>query len=77
MGVSLILEKLSSRSRFYDIACLSVRASGQHLDAITTSENIFRTSSIDAITFNFGPLIMDTSLVLEEFFGRSRVSLII
>ena len=57
MGVSLILEKLFSRSSFHDIACFSILASGPHLDATVTSENIFRSSSIDATIFNFGPLI--------------------
>ena len=46
------------------------------MDATITSENIFRSSSIDAITFNCRPLKMDAS-VLEKNFGRSRVSLII
>ena len=47
------------------------------MDATITSENTFRSSSIDAITFNRGPLIMDASLVLEDFFVRSWVSPII
>ena len=68
---------LFSRSSFYDIACFSILASGQHLDATITSDNIFRRSSADAIKFNCGPLIMDASLVLEDFFGRSRILLII
>ena len=57
MGVSLILEKPFSRSSFHDIADFSILASGPHLDATVTSENIFRSSSIDAIIFNCGPLI--------------------
>ena len=73
-GASLILEKLFSRSSFYDIASFSILASGPHLDATIGSENIFRSSSIDGIIFNCGPLIMDTSLVLEDFFGGSRIS---
>ena len=77
MGVSLILEKLFSRSNFYDIAYFSILASGPHLDATITSKNISRSSSTDVITFNCGPLIMDTSLVLEDFFGRSRIPAII
>ena len=72
MRVSLILEKHFCRPSFYDIDCLSILASGPLLDAIT-SENIFRSSSVDAITFNCGQLITDVSLVLEDFFGRSRV----
>ena len=67
-GASLILEKLFSRSSSYEIACFSILASGPHLDATITSQNIFTSSSIDAITFNSGPLIMDVSLVLEKFF---------
>ena len=66
-GDSLILEKLFSRSSFYDIACFSIFASGPHFDATITSENIFRSSSIDAIIFDCGPLTMDTSLVLMQF----------
>ena len=77
MGASLILEKRFSRSSFYDIACFSILVSGPNLDTAITSENIFRSSSIDAIIFNCGPLIMDASLVLEDFFGRSRISSII
>ena len=77
MGASIIFEKLFSRSSFYDIACFSILAKGPHLDATVTSENIFRSSSIDAIIYNCGPLIMDASLVLEDFFGRSRISPII
>ena len=73
-SVPLILQKLFSRSRFYDIACLSILVSGPHLDATITSENIFRSSSIDAIAFNRGPLILDASLVLEDFFGRPTIS---
>ena len=36
-------------------------------DATITSENIFRSSSTDAIVFNCGPLTIDASLVLETF----------
>ena len=57
-GASLILEKLFSRSSFYDIACFSILASGPDLDATITTENIM---------FNCGSLIMDASIVLEEF----------
>ena len=35
----------------------SVLASGPHVDAAITSENIFRSSSIDSIRFNCGPFI--------------------
>ena len=52
MGASLILEKLFSRSSFYDIACFSNLASRPHLDVTVTPENIFKGSSIDAIIFN-------------------------
>ena len=76
-GAALHLEKLFTRSIFYDIACFSILASGPHLDATITSENIFRSSSIDAIIFNCGPLIMDASLLLEDLFGKSRISPII
>ena len=77
MGASGILEKLFSSSSFYDIACFSIFASGSHLDATVTSGKILKSSSINAITFNCRSLIMDASLVLEEFFGRSRVPPII
>ena len=73
-GASLILEKLVSRSNFYDIACFSIHASGPHLDASVTSDNFFRNSSIDAIIFSCRPLIMDASLVLEDFSDRSEIS---
>ena len=76
-GASLILEKLFSRFSFYDIDCFSVLASGLHLDATITSVNFFRSSSVDAIIFNCGLLIMDASLVLEDFFSRSRISPIV
>ena len=36
-------------------------------------QNIFRSSSIDGIVCNSGLLIMDTSLVLENFFSRSKI----
>ena len=52
-GASLILEKLFSRSSSYDIACFSILANGPHLDATIISENIFRSSSIDGVIFNF------------------------
>ena len=57
MGASLLLEKLLSRSSFFDIACFSILASGPHLDATNTSENILRRSSNDAVIFNCGPFI--------------------
>ena len=52
MGASFFLEKLFSRSRFYDIACFSQTLLRTHLDANITSENVFRSSSIDAIIYN-------------------------
>ena len=65
--VSFILERLFNRSSF------SILASGPHLDATITSDNIFGSSSIDAIIFNYRPLIMYASLVLEDFFSNSRI----
>ena len=56
-GVFLILEKLFSRSSFYDIVCFSILANGPHLDATITSENALRRSSIDAIISNCEPII--------------------
>ena len=53
---SLILEKLFSRSTFNDIARIPILGNGPRLDVTIISENIFRSSSIDAIIFNFGPL---------------------
>ena len=35
---------------------------------------LLQSSSIDAIAFNRGPLILDASLVLEDFFGRPTIS---
>ena len=57
MGATLILEKLFSRPSFYDTACFSILASGPHLDATIISENFLGRLSIDAITFNYRPLI--------------------
>ena len=54
MGASFILEKLFSKSSFYDIACFSILGSGPKLDAAIASENIFRRSSIDATMFSYG-----------------------
>ena len=54
-GAFLILEKLFSRSSFYDTAFL-ILAGGQHLDASISTENILRRSSIDVIIFNCGLL---------------------
>ena len=71
----LIFESLFSRSSFYDIAYFSILASWPQLDATITSENFFRSFSIDAIIFNCGPYIMDASLVLQDVFGRSEISL--
>ena len=47
------------------------------MDAIITSDNVFRSSSIDVIIFNCGPLIIDASLVLEDSFVKSRITAII
>ena len=71
MGVSLILEKLSSRSSFYEIACFSILASGPHLDANITSENIFRSYLQLRTTY------MNASLVFKDFFSRFRIALIV
>ena len=38
-------------------ACFSILASGPHLDVINTSENISRSSSVDDIIFNCGPVV--------------------
>ena len=58
MRVLLLFKKFFfSRSGFYDIACFSILASEPHLDATISSENIFRSSSIDAIIFNCGPIM--------------------
>ena len=55
-SVSLILEKLFSRSSFYDIACFSILASEPYLDAPTT------------IIINCGPLIW-MLLILKRTFS--------
>ena len=57
MGASLILEKLFSRSSFYDIACFSIFSGVPHSDPSAASENILRRSIFDAIVFNCGPLM--------------------
>ena len=49
-------------------ACFSIFASGPHLDATITTENIM---------FNCGPLIMDASIILEEFSVGPRFPLLI
>ena len=72
--VSLILEKIFSTSIFYDIICFSILASEPNLDATIISDNFSRSSSIDAIIFNCGPLIMNASLDFEHFSGRFGVS---
>ena len=51
----------------------STLVSGPYMDATITSENIFKSSSVDAIIFDCGPIILDVSLVLEELFNRSRI----
>ena len=62
-----MLEHFFSRSSFYDIACFSI------LDCVSHKDAVARSSSTDAIKFNCGPLIMDASLALGDFFCRSRV----
>ena len=57
MGTSLIIEKLFSRSSFYDIACICILANGPHLDDTITLDNILRRLSVDAIIFNCVPFI--------------------
>ena len=71
-GTSLISEKLFSRSSFHDITYFPILASGPHLDVIITSENIFRSSRVDVIIYNCGPLIT-IFLVLEDFLSRCRI----
>ena len=67
MGVSLLLEKRFSRSSFYGIASILTVASGPHLDATITSENIFQRSSVDGITLNCGPLMWRLLLFSSTF----------
>ena len=54
--IGCFMDKLFSRSSFYDTVCFSILASGPHLDATITSENTFRSSCVDAIIFICGPL---------------------
>ena len=61
---------------FLEITCFSILASETHLAATTTSENLLRSSIIDAIIFSCGPFI-DAFFVLEDFFSRSRITPII
>ena len=49
--------KIFSRSRFYGTHCFSILAKGPHLNATINLRNIFRSSSVDAIMFNFETLI--------------------
>ena len=44
------------------------------MDAAITLENISEIPVLTAIIFSCGPLIMYASLILEEFFGRPRIS---
>ena len=53
-GAYLVLQKLLSRPSFYDILCFSILASGPQFDTTITSENICRSSNIDAVMFNCG-----------------------
>ena len=76
-GASLILEQVFNSSSFYNIACFSILASGSHFDATISSGNILRSFSNSDIIFNCGPLVMEASLVLADFFGRSKISPII
>ena len=66
----LFWRNFSAGAGFMDIACFSILASGPHLDAAIL-QNIFRSSSIDAIIFNC------VSLVLEDVSCRSRIPPII
>ena len=52
---------------YFILACFSILASGPHLDATITSENILRRSSIDNVVDH----LCNASLVLEDFFSRS------
>ena len=58
------------------MTCFSIFASGPHLDPTSTSENIWRRSSIEAVIFNCRPHI-DSPLILEDFISRSRIPHII
>ena len=71
-GASLILEKVCRRSSFYDIACFSILANGPNLGATITSDNIFGSSSIDAIIFDCEPVIWMLLLLYINFFSRFR-----
>ena len=78
--IRLILEKLFSSSSFHDRACSLILASGPHLDATNTSENILKRSSINAVIFDclfHRTLYMDASYALKDLFGRSRIPPII
>ena len=66
-------EKRFIRSSFNDIACFSILASEPHVDATISLRKIFRSSSIGAVIFKCGLLIINASLVVEVFFGRSRI----
>ena len=58
---------------YFILASFSILASGPYLDATITSENILRRSSIDNVVDH----LYDASLVLEDFFSKSRIPPII
>ena len=63
-------------SSFYNIVCFLILASRLHLDATITSEKILRRPVL-MLQFLIGTAYVDASLVLEDFFGRSGIPLII
>ena len=55
---SLVIYNMVQSNIFQSLyTCFSILASVPHLDATITSDNIFKSSSIDAIIFHCVPLI--------------------
>ena len=55
---SLVIYNMVQSNIFQSFySCFSILASGSHLDATITSDNIFESSSIDATIFHCVPLI--------------------
>ena len=55
---SLVIYNMVQSNIFQSFySCFSILASGSHLDATITSDNIFKSSSIDATIFHCVPLI--------------------
>ena len=68
MNTSLVLEKLFSRSSFYDIACFSILTSGPQVSVAIFSEGLL----LMLLLLIVDPFV-DVSHVLEDFFSRFKI----